>query len=260
MTVIVWDGRFLATDSLITSGGVRCGTVTKLIVRDGKAYAACGQIGYMEPLIDWAATGAKPDAWPLRGDNTENALIGVNLQTKQCISWERDVPHPCPIPEPEAWGSGGRIAMGALAMGASAPEAVAVACGLDTQCGLPVTYVDAHDMAAEVRTWTDAADWLAGSLIRRRAVLPALDGLGKRLATEVAAECTWHPELIMKLIDLTREMNHRLRSGDRITGRDVGIINAMAHDLPEGYRLEYTIDMDKLCGQYRILHDDIPIE
>ena len=54
MTVIAWDGQYVAADSLETSGCVRSSRpVDKIEVREGVVYAVTGSAGLHKPLIDW---------------------------------------------------------------------------------------------------------------------------------------------------------------------------------------------------------------
>lgn len=142
MTVIAWDGRSLVADRQATTG-THGMPVTKLWpLPDGTgAIACCGQLDSALVLRQWYLDDADPAKYPSfqsKNDEAECVLI-VARDDGTCVFYQR---HPVAIPVEGgywAWGCGREFAVGALAVGATAQEAVSVAIKHCDGCGFGTT-------------------------------------------------------------------------------------------------------------------------
>jgi len=166
MTTIAYDGRYLAADTMASAGNTRLpGRFGKIHICGDVVYAHSGNLAYSQPLIAWHANGARDSAWPVARDNCENVLVVAWSTT--VTTYERDIPYAGAVLGPEAWGSGAKVAMGAMAAGMTAQEAVAVAMELDICTGGTVEWVDLRHPARRLEFW-NPAQWLAMSPGARR--------------------------------------------------------------------------------------------
>jgi len=152
MTVIAWDGKTLAADKLTTSGDVAL-TTTKIFTfeLDNKpVYAAsCGTLVEGLILIDWYKDGADPEKYPefQKGEKTGSTLVIV--RDGVCYEWQT---YATPIKHQDpfiAFGCGREFAIGAMAAGATAIEAVEIASRHNPDCGRGV---DAFDTVRETQS------------------------------------------------------------------------------------------------------------
>lgn len=144
MTTIAWDGNKISVDSMATKGGVqknilkvkRFGELPGLedikrfgVNQKGPFITCCaGGITDWYEVIDWLVGNSDfPD-----GVECETVVVSQ----RQLLSFESS---PIPIienrKEIHAWGSGAQFALGALASGADAREAVKVAAKYDAWTG-----------------------------------------------------------------------------------------------------------------------------
>ena len=139
MSVVAWDGMHLAADMQASGQGVKFCTPKMRRSADGIVYAWTGPFASSQPMVEWHARGARSDEYPEQQKSDDRwcrlivAIPGLGIK-----SYEQ-TPAPLEQPTPWAWGSGMEFALGAMAMGASAKEAVVVACRFSTDCGLGVS-------------------------------------------------------------------------------------------------------------------------
>ena len=141
MTVIAWDGSVLATDKQATSSGLRQ-TATKLRRINGCMCAVTGDWDRAQAVFEWFARGAKPEDYPEFQKNNDDwvGMLVVHPDNK-VVKYER-VPYPYPIEDtPFAIGSGREYALGAMAAGCNAVQAVHIASRYDAGCGLGVDWM-----------------------------------------------------------------------------------------------------------------------
>lgn len=151
MTTIAFDGRYLAADSLVTTGGTVMGFAKKLRLADGGKLPCAAIVGYSgnpcnfsafidELKADWPCGGIVP------GEENEFAAV-VILQTGEVYEYTGATKHPFTSGGSWLWalGSGWRIAIGALDMGATAAEAVGVAIKRDTSSGGDILVFDTKE-------------------------------------------------------------------------------------------------------------------
>jgi 20S proteasome alpha/beta subunit len=130
MTTIAWRDGVLVADKKASDGdtGTR---VTKLLRTKKYAIAFAGNLGRGLMFAKWLSR--KEGKCPL--DKDTDALV-MDLDTGKCYQYESDG-HPIPIEDRFASiGSGSGFALGAMSMGATAEEAVEVACEWDNCSGL----------------------------------------------------------------------------------------------------------------------------
>lgn len=162
MTTIAWDGRSLAADRKISWGGGAMGETRKVHRRDsdGALIGVCGGTGVAQALADWFLTGevgVKPDLSPTDDD----AASGLIIRPDGAL-WHIYKHGLVPVSAPFlAFGSGADYALGAMAQGATAREAVAVAIRFDNGSGGEIDVLHAQGMgkSAQPRQFITGAHW-----------------------------------------------------------------------------------------------------
>ena len=135
MTTIAWDGKTLAVDSMVTNGAVVVSTTEKKLFLDVgrfKAIAMAGSIVQLLPLIEWIRGGEKGDSPEM--DGTDH-LMCVTDKGKLLAFWHGCSDTGLQCDGVSAGGSGCEIALGAMDAGATAVEAVKIACKRDVYTG-----------------------------------------------------------------------------------------------------------------------------
>jgi hypothetical protein len=137
MTTICYKDGILAADTLIIAGESMSGTGIKILRINGDRYGVSGNFADVARLRAW---------------NCNTPISEANISAKSNVLWvdkkgllleiERDTILP-PIEAPyHAYGSGADYALGAMAMGASAAEAVIVAAKFDPFTNTDVTVLE----------------------------------------------------------------------------------------------------------------------
>jgi hypothetical protein len=137
-TVAIKDG-IIAADSAVYDRGTLVGTCHKLTrLRDGTIITGTGGWDSLTTFREWYANGPKSER-PRLGDSFEAFVIKPNGASY----WYgiAALPTRLNIGKFHALGSGYQIAMGAMAAGASAIEAVKIACKLDSGTEAPVRHI-----------------------------------------------------------------------------------------------------------------------
>jgi len=140
VTTIAACGHFIAADGLLTNNGSRHVLDAKKIkVQGGVIYALGGTTCFFEPLIKWHQDGADPLNLP-KGHDLDWTLLtitrdGLFFYTNRSAYPER---HDFPW----TMGTGNEYAMGAMKAGASAEEAVRIACEIDIHSGGEIQVVN----------------------------------------------------------------------------------------------------------------------
>lgn len=134
MTTIAWDGTTLAADTLATANGLRDNRTIKIWRHGGALIGACGSQALCERFRTWAIAGMEGES-PFEGADDGNGLV-VTGEGVLCFGntgcWRVSEPF-------YTLGSGYQLALGALAMGATAKQAVEVAAKYDTITGGEIT-------------------------------------------------------------------------------------------------------------------------
>lgn len=130
MTTIACDGKSIAGDGLVTGNGVRHSMITPKVFRlkggavagfSGSAFLHEHALAFLNGERDAIDFGDGFEAIILHTDGRVECMDGHGRRYEQ--------PSPC------ATGSGTPFALGAMAMGADAAQAVRVAISLDTHSG-----------------------------------------------------------------------------------------------------------------------------
>ena len=132
MTTIVYDGLSAAADKQLSYGNL-VRTTTKLFRHGDNIIAYEGYYSDCAMIHDWILGGMVKDQYPK--DIHENARLYVFIKDKPTLVFNT---HPTPTQVedvPMCAGSGGDVALGALAKGATAVEAVKIAARYDSATG-----------------------------------------------------------------------------------------------------------------------------
>lgn len=133
MSIVAWDGKSIAADKMTVSSGMRK-TETKILRVEEKVIAWVGETSVGLALLDWIKKGSDPDKWPAV-QRTENWTCLIVANWEGVVFYERE-PFAQKVNEPfTAWGAGRDFAIGAMAMGAKAKQAVEIANAFSTSCG-----------------------------------------------------------------------------------------------------------------------------
>lgn len=143
MSTIAFRRGIMAADSRGTSGDIIRGKVRKLYqLADGRVVGIAGDVGYEPEFIAWLDDGAKPENRPdFSGASSFSALVG---STEGFVVYGRELRCQVIGADFYAIGSGNEIALGAMAMGASARRAVELACDFDVYTGGEINEITAQ--------------------------------------------------------------------------------------------------------------------
>jgi hypothetical protein len=148
MTVIAYDGNYVAVDTyIVNDSGLHLRT-RKIEVFEGQVLATSGAADHGEALVMWFKMGKKPDAFPHTPDRGKDAYLYVFQYEKPVVVFQTwPAPILFPVTEFTA-GCGGEIARAGLHLKLNAMQAAALACDLNVFCGGDVEFVDLRDLAA----------------------------------------------------------------------------------------------------------------
>lgn len=137
MTTIAWTGSEVAADTRGVVGDlVQQSPTIKLLERKGVIYCLTGDFGQCLAVVDWLISGASIDEAPQFLDEPGfDILVIEDSDTGHIYSASY---HSYPVDPPVTMGTGHHVAIGAIMAGASAYQAVEIACKLDNNSGLPV--------------------------------------------------------------------------------------------------------------------------
>lgn len=137
MSTVAWDGKSLAADHQGAHGGTKV-SVSKLyrFADKGEVAATTGDYAAGMIMVEWYQAGADLTNYPrCQADEDNNATLIVAKKGGVCCFYGMH-PHEVRVSDPfMAWGSGKDYALGAMAMGATAGQAVMVACKFDAWSG-----------------------------------------------------------------------------------------------------------------------------
>jgi hypothetical protein len=137
MSVVAWDGETLAADRQGTSCDLKS-IITKIFrAPRGDVVAFIGDYEEGLRLVEWYNNGQKKADWPLPLPPTEEgALTNLIILNAEGIFVTANYPILQKLEDPYyAWGCGRDLALGAMAMGATAAQGVAVASKFNVFCG-----------------------------------------------------------------------------------------------------------------------------
>ena len=140
MTTIAYKDGILASDSLISNScGVAVGKMCKVAKGKSTVGAAAGVYGDVVAFLAWVTDHDCDMAKRPKFEGALNGLIVYSDGALICIDGNF-APGALGV-DVAAIGAGLELALGAMAAGASAEQAVAIACDLDLSSGLPVHHV-----------------------------------------------------------------------------------------------------------------------
>lgn len=132
MTTIAYRNGVIAGDSMVGSGGLILGAARKVVRGpNGELAGACGEACDAAAALTWVESGMVTPA-PALLEGTE---LMIAMPDGAMLFLDRDRPLYPISAEFFALGSGPHIAMGAMAAGASAEDAVRIACVYDKHTG-----------------------------------------------------------------------------------------------------------------------------
>lgn len=134
MTTIAFKDGLLAADTLSCWGGYFAGHVTKIHRQGRLRLGGAGSVTVYQQFRDWVRKGMSGEC-PLKKDIANVFLV---LPDGTCVCWSDDGPFTMSTPT-WAFGTGEKIAVGAMEMGASAEQAVRIAMRHDMYSGGDVT-------------------------------------------------------------------------------------------------------------------------
>ena len=136
MTTIAWDGKTLAADTLITENGKRVGRCEKIGNVGGVLFGVSGGVEWLAAFRGWFLGGMSGDRPAMKsGDNIAQAIVIHDGRVLSLVPDGWDV-----MKAPYyAVGSGCDLALGAMALGHTAEEAVRAACMIDVYSGGEIT-------------------------------------------------------------------------------------------------------------------------
>lgn len=159
MTTIAYDGRVLAAERGVGHLGCTLTNVSSKIVVGERRMAACvGSLSDGYALAQWWVNGGIGPAPAVTEQDV--CLVGVERDNPNALYVAREG-RTLMMPTPYAEGSGGHIAFGAMLAGATAVEAVRIACSVESGSRGPIDFV-----------LVDADPWV----IRQAPERPAWDG------------------------------------------------------------------------------------
>lgn len=130
MTTVAWDGETLASDSQVQDHHI-CPDPYQKLYRVGGAIIGCaGSVTEWTQAVEWLRAGASPEFKPKL---TDISLLLVRANGR-AFYLEGDLV-PMRAGKLAAVGTGSGFALAAMLAGASAPEAVRIACRLDVGSG-----------------------------------------------------------------------------------------------------------------------------
>lgn len=150
MTVIVWDGRTLASDRRATDTGGIARSVTKIMQANGCLVGLTGGWDVGAELRAWWIAGAAPDKFPAKARDDIATLIVIGPEGIDVFAAG---PFPMRIQADQcAFGSGRDFAEAAMHLGCTAARAVEVACKFQVDCGGGVDKINAPWVTASSST------------------------------------------------------------------------------------------------------------
>lgn len=140
MTTIAANHDMMAADSKVTCGSGVSYRTDKIVRVKGMIIGACGDSGDCSRILEWAQRDFKEPApkWNCTPKD-EESVWAIILKKDGLYFFDQTFPEPEKMNEPFfAIGSGGKPAHVAMILGKNPEEAVALACEVDGNSGLPV--------------------------------------------------------------------------------------------------------------------------
>lgn len=143
MTVIAWDGRILASDKQVTMNGTKFSTTKLNYLGNGEYAAATGNRNDCLAMMEWYKDGANRDKFPQLGKGDDSYSLLLVIRNDLSSVFYENSPFAVNVEDKIiAFGCGRDLALGAMAAGANAFEAVKIACKFDIHCGVGCDWVN----------------------------------------------------------------------------------------------------------------------
>lgn len=134
MTTIATDGKVLAADRQVSDGSLICSPATKIArLANGAVVGVAGGAFNLMAFLEWF-NGGRKETLQLHSDDFEALVLTA---AGQVVCYDRHGRTLIQAP-PVAIGTGAQIAIGAMEAGATAQEAVEIACRRDAWTSGPV--------------------------------------------------------------------------------------------------------------------------
>ncbi len=135
MTVVIWDGKTLASDRRITSGHTISTSIKIYRVQEG-IIGFAGNVSSIHEFLDWFQNDRHAITFPEKLKSEETGVQAIFIDKNKKI-WQFDYsPSPFQITQKyAAIGSGDESALVAMECGKSAEQAVKVVCKFNSSCG-----------------------------------------------------------------------------------------------------------------------------
>jgi hypothetical protein len=156
MSIVAWDGKILAADRQCTVTDTIF-TIQKLWkLSSGEVVAFVGIATEGLLIKQWYEAGAKPENWP-ECKEEDDRLKFIVASKEGCFFYDGE-PIKIKVLDPfRAWGIGREAALGAMAMGANAIEAVKIASKHVIGCGRGCDWVEVIPGERLTYPWRDTA-------------------------------------------------------------------------------------------------------
>lgn len=139
MTVLAWDGTTLAADKLNFSLHGMSVPITKIRLINDELIGVAGKTILIGPIMLWAEMGFAPEHMPEQQKAEKDWSTVIRVQRNGTVLIYENSPIPWKLERNiVGMGSGGEIATGAMAAGASAEKAVLLTFDYIVTCGLGV--------------------------------------------------------------------------------------------------------------------------
>ena len=146
MSVVAWDGKYVAADRQGTSGNLIC-VCRKLMKIRGYGVGFIGRADTGALMAEWFREGAKVSNFPCDVQQSDSGATLIVVGRVK--AWEI-----CEYPLFEevrdpfwAWGTGREVALGAMAMGVDAKTAVETAMRFDVNCGVGMDFLECKKLS-----------------------------------------------------------------------------------------------------------------
>lgn len=139
MSIVAWDGNTIAADRQGTINETRA-TLKKLVKVGDVVIGWVGTQTNGLIMMRWFLAGADLTKFPEISNDPDTCSRLVIASKKGLISFEGSSESMNFLDKKQAFGSGMDLALGAMAMGADAIQAVKVACKYDIHCGMGIDW------------------------------------------------------------------------------------------------------------------------
>lgn len=137
MTTIIWDGKQMIADTLMSWGGTKLKGV-KAFQHQDVLIGISGDYVSGAAFVLWVKSGMALDAWP--SEIKKENCVALVVHKSGLVQRFEGSPYPTPVLEAyTAIGSGTDFVLGAMAHGATALEAMEIAKKLDVGTGGELT-------------------------------------------------------------------------------------------------------------------------